>query len=103
MLLKTVIKCFAKNQRLKRICAELSLDHQILKDIVEKALTAGRRRELVADVHQEYSVSERRACRIVGIHWSVQHCQTKLRDDQPLVKALQRLSETQPRWGFGKM
>ena len=28
----------AENQRLKRMYAELSLDHQILKDIVEKKL-----------------------------------------------------------------
>ena len=61
----------AENQRLKRMYTELSLDHQILKEIVEKVLTAGRRRERVAEVRQEHLVSERRACRIVGIHFAL--------------------------------
>jgi len=48
-------------------------------------------------------MSERRACRIVGIQWSVQHYRAKPRQDQEVVVALQQLAEAQPRWGFEKM
>ena len=51
----------------------------------------------------EHPVSERRACRIVGIRRSVQHYQASPRDDQALVAALQQLAEAQPRWGFSKL
>jgi putative transposase len=54
-------------------------------------------------VRQHHQVSERRACRLVGIHWSVQRYRPQLRNDQELVVALQRLARDQPRWGFSKM
>jgi putative transposase len=57
----------------------------------------------VAEVRSEHPVSERRACRLIGIQWSVQHYQAKPRDNQELVELLQELSESQPRWGFSKM
>ena len=54
-------------------------------------------------IQAEHPVSERRACRIVGIRRSVQHYQAKPRDDQALVTALQQVAEAQPRWGFNKL
>ena len=54
-------------------------------------------------IQVEHPVSERRACRIVGIRRSVQHYQAKPRDDQALVTALQQVAEAQPRWGFNKL
>jgi putative transposase len=57
----------------------------------------------VAEVRAEHQVSERRACRIIGIGRSVQQYQAKPRDDQELVERLQELAETHPRWGFSKM
>lgn len=58
---------------------------------------------LVQEVQREHQLSERRACRIVGIRRSVYQYRAKPRNDHMLIEALQRLSETQPRWGFSKM
>ena len=41
-----------ENRRLKYMCADLSLEHTILKDIVEKALKPADRRELEDDIIQ---------------------------------------------------
>ncbi len=61
-----------ENRRLKQMYAELSLDHRVLKDVVEKkAVKPAVRRELVDYAREAHGVSIRRACRIVGISDSV--------------------------------
>ena len=52
---------------------------------------------------QDYSVSQRRACRVVGISRSVLRYQARERDDSQVITVLQQLSAQNPRWGFSKM
>lgn len=83
----------AENQRLKRMYAELSLDHQILKAIVEKS-SDGRATTRAGDGHPVRAARERTTCLPDCRHQrSVQRYQSRLRDDQALVAALQQLSE----------
>lgn len=48
-------------------------------------------------------MSERRACRLVGLSRSVRRYEPKRRDDGPIIDALGALAERYPRFGFRKL
>jgi len=51
----------------------------------------------------EQGISERRSCRILDLSRSAYRYQAKSIDDQRIEQELQRLANSQPRWGYGKM
>jgi putative transposase len=53
-----------ENTRLRRIVVDLTLDKQILQEVVKKALKAVRRRELAAWMQERFKVSVHRSCRL---------------------------------------
>ena len=56
-----------ENNRLKKLVADLSLDNSILKEGGKgKLLSPSKRRRAVEHVCYQLSVSERRACRVLG-------------------------------------
>lgn len=50
-----------------------------------------------------HSLSERRACRVVGLSRSVKRYATKRADDSEVIDALTALAERHPRYGFPKL
>lgn len=66
-------------------------------------MSAQQRRELVDQVMDSYEVSERRACRIVGLSRTVRWYRHRPRNDEAVINVLNHLVETYPLWGFGKM
>jgi putative transposase len=55
-------------------------------------------------VRERYSVSERRACRLVGIGRSTQRYRPRARaDDQPLRQRLRDLAAVRPRFGYRRL
>lgn len=52
---------------------------------------------------ETYQVSERRACRVVGLSRSVYRYQPKRPDDRALANQLHALAAAHPRWGYRKM
>lgn len=66
-------------------------------------MSAVRRREWVEQMVGEYAISQRRACRIVQVSRTVARYQSKPREDEAVVSALQNLAAQHPRWGFGKL
>jgi putative transposase len=94
----------AENRRLKHMYADLSLDHKILKDIVEKkAVKAAIRRELVDYAKASFRVSLRRACRVVGISDALYRYQPDRTKDEPVIAALQEAVERYQAYGFSKL
>ncbi len=79
-----------ENRRLKQMYAELSLDHNLLKDVIEKkkAVTPAVRRERVNYLKQTHGVSFRRACRITGISDAVYRYRPESSRDEPVIAAL---------------
>lgn len=74
-----------ENRKLKQLVADLSLDKHILQDVsVKKALTPGRRREIVAHVQASHGVSERRSCLALGIDRSSVRYVSHKPDQAPL-------------------
>jgi putative transposase len=50
---------------------------------------------------RRHKVSQRRACRVIGQHRLTQRYDAVPGDfEQRLVKEMQRLAETYPRWGY---
>ncbi|MCD1127499.1 IS3 family transposase [Jinshanibacter sp. LJY008] len=93
-----------ENRRLKQMYASLSLDHEILKDVVgKKTLTVPEKRELVRYVMTEHQTSERRGCRMIGISRSLLHYRPNTERDIPVIEALQNLADHYPAYGFGLM
>lgn len=63
-------------------------------------MTADQRRSAVAYVQDSAAVSERRACRWLGVHRTpIRYQATPRRDDAALCKRLTELAEQEPRWG----
>jgi transposase InsO family protein len=64
-------------------------------------LSPARRREAVAYLVRRYTVSQRRACVVVGQHRSTQRYEPRPDDfEDRLVKEMNRLAELHPRWGY---
>ena len=56
-----------ENARLKRLVADLTLDKQIIQEVIRKRLKPARGRELAQWVQDRYQVSCRRACALASI------------------------------------
>ncbi|UYF99505.1 IS3 family transposase [Halomonas sp. GD1P12] len=93
-----------ENRRLKQRYAELSLDHKLLKDVIEKkAVKPAVRREWVDYLKQAHGVSIRRACRIAGISDSVYRYRPNTFRDEPVITVLQSATHRYPAYGFSKL
>ncbi|MBM2429338.1 MULTISPECIES: IS3 family transposase [Roseobacteraceae] len=57
-----------ENGKLKRLLADTMLDNVVLKDLLGKKLTAPKeRREAALNAMRDHGISQRRACRLVGV------------------------------------
>ncbi|WP_155006270.1 IS3 family transposase [Sphingomonas hengshuiensis] len=90
-----------ENRKLKQLVADLSLDKHILQDVLfKKALTPGRRREIVAHVQASHGVSERRSCLALGVDRSLVRYVSHRPDQAPLVLRIRDLAATRTRYGY---
>ena len=75
-----------ENRRLKRMFADLSLQHDALKDVIEKkALRPAEKRKLVDYMRQTHGLSQRGACCAIGISRLVYHYQPNNNKDDPVI------------------
>lgn len=66
-------------------------------------MTPAARREAVAYLQARVPVSERGACRLVGVSRSTVRAQRRSRDDAVLVERLQELAQQRPRFGYRRL
>ncbi|WP_414651597.1 MULTISPECIES: IS3 family transposase [Hyphomonas] len=94
-----------ENARLRRAVSDLTLDNQILKEVVPgKVLSPSRKRVAVDHVVEELGVSVRRACRVVGQHRSTQRREkTPRHDEGALTAAIISLAERFGRYGYRRI
>ncbi|WP_153304659.1 IS3 family transposase [Trichlorobacter lovleyi] len=90
-----------ENRQLKKLVADLSLDKQMLQDVLfKKVLKPAQRRNLVRHLHLSYGVSERRSCDVVllcrGSYRYVHHG----KDDSALRLRIRQIAETRIRYGY---
>jgi putative transposase len=88
-----------ENRRLKQAVADLTLDKQMLQEVLQKkGLRPARRRGIARDLFAAYRVSVRRACGLVGCHRATFYYRAKRRDPVPLRMRLRELAAARPRF-----
>ncbi|WOR15254.1 IS3 family transposase [Hyphomonas sp. FCG-A18] len=94
-----------ENARLRRAVSDLTLDNQILQEVVRgKLLSPSRKRVAVDHVVDKLGVSVRRACRVVGQHRSTQRREkTPRHDEGALTAAIISLAERFGRYGYRRI
>ncbi|MEM1152033.1 MAG: IS3 family transposase [Pseudomonadota bacterium] len=94
-----------ENARLRRAVSDLTLDNQILQEVVRgKFLSPSRKRDAVDHVVETLGATERRACRVVGQHRSTQRKPRIPRQDEDvLTAAIIALAERFGRYGYRRI
>ncbi len=86
-----------ENRRLKLLLAELSLGGKALKAVIRKRLELAGLREDVAYVSVEYRLSERRACKLLGVERSSYRYEPRPDRNAELRSELVKLARQKPR------
>jgi putative transposase len=93
-----------KTRKLKKLVADLSLDKAMLQEVSgKKALTPGRRRELVRHVQDRFGVSERRGCAALRFHRSSQRYRATRDDQAPLRLRIREIAAVRVRYGYPRI
>lgn len=66
-------------------------------------VTPATKREAVAHLQVQFAVSERCACRLVGMSRSTVRYQRRSRDDTALIERLRELARERPRFGYRRL
>ncbi|WP_432422796.1 IS3 family transposase [Zobellia alginiliquefaciens] len=94
-----------ENSQLKKLVADLSLDKQILQDVLKKkVLRPSRKRGMVDNIRMEYNISIQRCCKLVLLHKSVFYYKAKgRRSDQLLRMRMNEIASVRVRYGFWRI
>ncbi|HQA12527.1 IS3 family transposase [Zoogloea sp.] len=93
-----------ENARLKKIVADLTLDREMLQDVIRrKPLKPGRMRELVRGMCSDWAVSIRQACGAIGFDRSTFHYQSRRTDQAAVAKRIREICETRVRYGYRRV
>jgi putative transposase len=93
-----------ENAKLKRIVADLSLDREMLQDVIRgKNLRPGRKRKLAAWICKEWDVSIRRACRVIELDTSTFHYKSRRPDQAGLETRIKEICATGVRYGYRRV
>ncbi|SUX54324.1 Transposase [Chromobacterium vaccinii] len=79
-----------ENARLKRMVADLSLDKQMLQEVIQKAVRPARKRELANFLIDAYRVSIRRATAVIQLRQATYFYRPHPRDDRTERQRIRR-------------
>jgi putative transposase len=89
---------------LRKLVAELSLDKAILQDVVAKKWNGPRSRRLaVVYALEHYGISQRRACRLLGQHRSVQAYASRKDPRTALRARMREIAASRIRYGYRRI
>ena len=87
--------------KLKRIVADLSMDKAMLPDfLLKKALTPGRKRELVDKLRSDWKVSIRRVCSALRVDRSLYVYKSKRGSQADIKQRIKEIAQTRVRYGY---
>ena len=94
-----------ENSRLKRIVADLTLDRQILQEVVSKKLGKASPAAPIGEVGAGgvSGFSERRAARILAMAWSTMRYRSRRPLQEALRGRLRQLAATHVRYGYRRL
>ncbi len=89
-----------ENRQLKKLVADLSLDKQMLQDVLSKSSEASPEKQLVDELDLAYRVGKRRACEIVGLWRAVYYYKSVKNDDGALRLRIREIAASRVRYGY---
>src|ERR1700749_1088019 len=92
-----------ENRRLKLLGAELSLHGEALKAVIRKKGGACRAEAEVVFVSAEYRLSDRRACKLLGVERSSYRYEPRPVRNAALREDLVKLACQKPRYGYRRL
>jgi putative transposase len=92
-----------ENQHLNQLVADLSLDKQMLQDLLKKVLKPVQRRHAAHHLLDAYRISARRACRVLNSQRASFAYQAHRRDDTVLRQLLRELAQVRVRYGSQRL
>jgi ABC-type transport system substrate-binding protein len=94
-----------ESARLKRMLADEMLDRELLKEALEKTMSAGHKRQIIVATVDRGRFTTREACRHFGLHRSSFSYDAKQPDAwmAKLKAALRRISREHPEMGYMKI
>lgn len=87
-----------ENQRLKKLVAELSLDKEMLQEVLKQSSEAGSEAPGGYILREAYRISVRRGCGLLMQSRTVYHWQSR-RDDRAITLRIREIAETRIRYG----
>ncbi|MEM7292043.1 MAG: IS3 family transposase [Pseudomonadota bacterium] len=99
--LKRLREIEEENAKLKKMYAELAMENNALKDLIDKKpLRPLEKREAVDFLVAEHGMSKARSCKAMKLSRSAYYRKVISKDDHEVIDALNALVEKHPRWGF---
>ncbi|WP_460945752.1 IS3 family transposase [Spirosoma daeguense] len=93
-----------ENRQLKQLVADLSLDKQMLQDVLKKKpLRPAQRRKLASSLMENYRVSARRACAVIQFRRSSLQFKSRRRDDSVIRKRIKEIAQVRVRYGYQRI
>ena len=92
-----------ENAQLKKLVADLSLDRQILKDVIKKVLRPKVKKKLIIFIMAAYQVAIRRACAVLPMHRSVFYYKQHKREEALLLMRMKEIAFARIRYGFRRI
>ena len=88
-----------ENRKLKQIVADLSLDKQMLQDVLKKTLRPAQKRSAANDLIEVYRASVVRVCKLIMLHRSLWYHKSSRRDDTVIRMRMREIALTSVRYG----
>ena len=88
---------------LRKLVADLTLDKEMLTEVIKKDLSAERKRAIVDFVRTCFQVSIRRVCRAVPVDRLTYHYRSIRPNQTPLRKRIREIAETHARYGYRRI
>ncbi|MEO9612890.1 MAG: IS3 family transposase [Nitratireductor sp.] len=93
-----------ENGRLKKIVADLTLDREMLQDVIRrKPLRPARKRKLVDGMLVDWGISIRRACKALKFETSTYHYKSRRTGQAALERRIKEICETRVRYGYRRV
>lgn len=89
----------SENAKLKKLLADKLLEVEAMKDVLSKVVKPARKKPIVARLVEHHRLSERTACRLVGLSRTAYRYQAKPTGDRVLRERLKSLAAEHTRDG----
>ncbi|MCI1786200.1 MAG: IS3 family transposase [Bacteroidales bacterium] len=93
-----------ENAKLKQIVADLSLDKQMLQDVLKKKVLRSTQKRMAVEVlYEDYRVSIRRICSLIDFPRSMYYYKSRGKDNRALISRMRDIAMSRVRYGFRRI